>query len=79
MPSYWDSTAHVWKTFFITMLLDLSRRVRKILVHNMGGIWESASSFSVTLHVPFNTEIEKKLSEKAGCPILSLEDILYEV
>ena len=33
----------------------------------------------VVTSITFFDEIEEKLSEKIGCPILSLEDILYEV
>lgn len=33
----------------------------------------------VVTAITFFNEIEKKLSEKLDCPILSLEDILYEV
>lgn len=33
----------------------------------------------VVTAITFFDEIEEKLSEKMGCPILSLEDILYEI
>ena len=33
----------------------------------------------VVTAITFFDEIEKKLSEKLECPIISLEDILYEV
>jgi hypothetical protein len=42
------------------------------------GKLEEVDAIVVTAITYFH-EIEKKLSEKAGCPILSLEDILYEV
>lgn len=33
----------------------------------------------VVTAITFFDEIEEKLSEKMGCPILSLEDVLYEI
>lgn len=33
----------------------------------------------VVTAITFYDEIEKKLSKKVNCPIISLEDILYEV
>ncbi len=58
--------------------------------NNAGGIYSDIDIFSMEDNLPpvdavvvtattYFDEIEEKLREKVDCPIISLEDILYEI
>ena len=51
---------------------------KKIAIYGMSYAGETLMDVVVTA-ITFFDEIEENLSEKMDCPIISLEDILYEV
>ena len=50
----------------------------EVNIVTMDDILEDVDAIVVTA-ITFYDEIEEKLSDKMDCPIISLEDILYEV